>query len=650
MHYVCVAWTCSNTPGLSFGVKQKIISGVLTVLLAVFFILPHHFVGLISLLMLITGYMWFGIVYIYFMFVMLALAVQLIFKIAKKSINKKFSYFVIGAAALVVVFAVYSAFKAPSLTELEVVNNIRGTHNMKIVFITDTHFGGTVGVSRAKRLTQQVNALEPDFILFGGDIFEDTEDYIAEFVQAVKEMKAKKGKFGVPGNHEYYDGVVKSMDLFRKADIVPLQNTGKNIGPVTVLGVNDIVSSKISKDYFSKTVKNYSRITGFNILLSHTPLYFEEAAKNGANLMLSGHTHNGQIWPFKYFVRLRFKYLNGLYKYDNSELYVSSGTFYWGPALRLFTKNELVLITLKEENPPQEDSDEEFEEEFEEPEAEPVKRVPVSYDDIVGEPVKKKEEPKAEPKEVNVPVDLPLPQTPSVAPLEESEELQDEEEVNYDIQIVFEEPKKEKEPDPTIDKWPEADENFIPWSDVFQEPQADDVKKAKKEESKPAKVKEEKTAVKETENNGTVPAEAEETEEFSDILILDDVPENKKEEKSVKAAKKTAVKEDSGQQAAAQEPASEQQSSAEQSGKEEQKSVKEDDSSAATGEPKDKKDKKEKKNKKEKKKKSKDKKVKENTDTQAGKEQNAEPQNRQSAAETEQEPLDTEKAAETEKK
>ena len=108
MHYVCVAWTCSNTPGLSFGVKQKIISGVLTVLLAVFFILPHHFVGLISLLMLITGYMWFGIVYIYFMFVMLALAVQLIFKIAKKSINKKFSYFVIGAAALVVVFAVYS--------------------------------------------------------------------------------------------------------------------------------------------------------------------------------------------------------------------------------------------------------------------------------------------------------------------------------------------------------------------------------------------------------------------------------------------------------------------------------------------------------------------------------------------------------------
>ena len=77
--------------------------------------------------------------------------------------------------------------------------------------------------------------------------------------------------------------------------------------------------------------------------------------------MLSGHTHNGQIWPFKYFVRLRFKYINGLYRNDNSNLYVSSGTFYLGPALRLFTKNELVLITLKEENYEEETPEENYE-------------------------------------------------------------------------------------------------------------------------------------------------------------------------------------------------------------------------------------------------------------------------------------------------
>lgn len=538
MHYVCVAWTCTNTPHLSFALKQKIISVILTFVLAVFFILPHHMVGLLSHLMLIIGDMWFGILYIYFMFVMAALAVQFVFKLFKHPLKIKLGYWIIGISALVVFAGIFTALKTPSVTELEIITNISGTHNTKILFITDTHFGGTVTASRAKKLTKQVNALAPDFILFGGDIFEDTEDYIAEYVQAVKQMKAKKGKFGVPGNHEYYEGVVKTMDLFRKADITPLQNTGKDLGSITLIGVNDIVSSNISEEYLSKTVKNYSRTNDFNILISHTPLYFEAAAKNGINLMLSGHTHNGQIWPFKYFVRLRFKYINGLYRNDNSNLYVSSGTFYWGPALRLFTKNELVLITLKEENYEEETPEEDYQE-YEEEESlqKPAKRVPVSYDDIVGTTPKKKEEPKPEPKEEKTePVDLPVPQSPSIAPAEEGEDL-NEEDVSYDIQIIFEDPKKEKKPDTKIDKWPEM-ESFIPWSDVFHEPQHSETEKAKTEENEPVKSKEEKPAVKETQPKQESPVK-EETEEFSDILIFDSSEPDVKE-----AGQKTDLLED----------------------------------------------------------------------------------------------------------
>ena len=540
MHYICIAWTCNNTQHLSFGLKQKIISGVLTVVLVVFFILPHHMVGLLSFLMLICGYMWFGILYIYFMFVMVALAVQFVFKLAKHPLKIKLGYWIIGVASLVTLISIYTALKAPSVTELEIITSTPGTHNTKILFIADTHFGGTVTASRAKKLTEQVNALAPDFILFVGDIFEDTEDYIAEYVQAVKQMKAKKGKFGVPGNHEYYTGVIKTMDLFRKADITPLQNIGKDLGSVTLIGVNDIVSSKISEEYLAKIVKNYSRTTDFNILMSHTPLYFEAAAKNGINLMLSGHTHNGQIWPFKYFVRLRFKYLNGLYRYDNSNLYVTSGTFYWGPALRLFTKNELVLITLKEENYEEQTAEEDyFEDEQEElPVVKPEKRVPVSYDDIVGTKPQKKEEPKSEPKELKMePIDLPLPQSPSIAPSEGPEDLP-EEEVNYDIQIIFEEPKKEKKPDTTIDKWPEI-QDFIPWTDVFHEPQADEPEKIKTEEENPVKTKEDKPAVKETETK-QFPIVKEEAEEFSDILIFEDTP-SATETKTKKSVKGTAV-------------------------------------------------------------------------------------------------------------
>ena len=138
------------------------------------------------------------------------------------------------------------------------------------------------------------------------------------------------------------------MELFRKADITPLQNKFKTEGPINIIGINDILASGLEEEHFIKVLDNEVMVNKFNILLSHTPLYFELAVDNGVNLMLSGHTHNGQLWPFNYLVRLKFKYLHGLFKYKDGSLYVSSGTFYWGPALRFRTSNEIALITLKE--------------------------------------------------------------------------------------------------------------------------------------------------------------------------------------------------------------------------------------------------------------------------------------------------------------
>jgi len=81
--------------------------------------------------------------------------------------------------------------------------------------------------------------------------------------------------------------------------------------------------------------------------MTHTPLFFEEAAKNGIDLMLSGHNHNGQIWPFNFLVRLTNPYLYGHFKSGRANLFVTSGTFFWGPPLRFLTNNEIVFITLK---------------------------------------------------------------------------------------------------------------------------------------------------------------------------------------------------------------------------------------------------------------------------------------------------------------
>ncbi len=83
------------------------------------------------------------------------------------------------------------------------------------------------------------------------------------------------------------------------------------------------------------------------VLLAHDPLTFKEAARRGVDLQLSGHTHGGQLWPFKYLVRLSTPFVAGYYRLGTSQLYVSRGTGFWGPAMRLFAPAEIAEITLR---------------------------------------------------------------------------------------------------------------------------------------------------------------------------------------------------------------------------------------------------------------------------------------------------------------
>lgn len=349
MHYVAVAWTCLNTPFLSFNLFAKILPIFMTLFFFAAFIVPHQVHNDFTYILQITANSWLGVLFLYFITVMAAMLLQLIFKLIGHPITFSLGPLVILAALVLTSVGVSRALKEPKITELTITTETPGTDGIKIVQVSDTHFGATVTPSRAAKLTKQINALEPDLILFTGDIFEDTGRYTPLFVENVKAMKAKLGKFGVTGNHEYYGGIMKNMDLFREAGITPLQNKTVQAGKINIVGINDILSSGIKPQYFEEiiragTVSN----NNYNLLLSHTPLYLEEAANNKIDLMLSGHTHNGQIWPFKYLTGLRFKNLYGLYKKGKTNLYVTSGAFYWGPALRLGTKNELPVITLKE--------------------------------------------------------------------------------------------------------------------------------------------------------------------------------------------------------------------------------------------------------------------------------------------------------------
>ena len=141
------------------------------------------------------------------------------------------------------------------------------------------------------------------------------------------------------------------MGLFEEANFTLLRNEWTEIKPGLVLaGVDDLTGrgrNTQSGDPISQAL--VGRLPGATILLSHTPWQVERAAKAGVGLMLSGHTHGGQIWPFDYLVRSRYPLLEGRYEVDGMTVIVCRGTGTWGPRMRLWHPSEILHVTLRGE-------------------------------------------------------------------------------------------------------------------------------------------------------------------------------------------------------------------------------------------------------------------------------------------------------------
>ena len=156
-------------------------------------------------------------------------------------------------------------------------------------------------------------------------------------------MRRAKNIYFINGNHEYYlkDHEYKIKNL-AKYNLKVLKNTTKQIGEINLIGIDDLETPINKVSYVNDLIKE----NFFNIVICHKPDIWDDL-KNNIDLMLSGHTHNGQIFPFNLIVKLKFKYIYGLYKNNLSKLYVSSGSGCWGPRLRLGSSNEIVHIRLK---------------------------------------------------------------------------------------------------------------------------------------------------------------------------------------------------------------------------------------------------------------------------------------------------------------
>jgi len=215
--------------------------------------------------------------------------------------------------------------------------------------MSDLHLGSQLGGKWLAKRVAQVQAERPDLVVLLGDIFEGHGASPGTLLPVLRRLSAPLGVWAVPGNHEFYGGVATNMNLISSAGVQVLRNRWIEVRPRLILaGIDDLTAAHRSgriDDFISQALAD--RPPGATVLLSHTPWQAETAARSGVNLMLSAHTHGGQIWPLGYLIRIVYPLLEGRYDVEGMPVIVCRGTGTWGPRMRLWRPGEILRITLR---------------------------------------------------------------------------------------------------------------------------------------------------------------------------------------------------------------------------------------------------------------------------------------------------------------
>ncbi len=254
-----------------------------------------------------------------------------------------------GAAALVGFGAsgvgLASALSPVAVTRVKVAIQklAQGGEGYRIVQISDIHVGSTIGKGFIEGIVERVNALKPDMVAITGDLVDGSVEELAEHVAPLAKLRAKEGVFFVTGNHEYYSGAAAWIAHLGKLGVRVLRNEHVKLDAFDLAGIDD-PTSRESDLRRALAGRDDSRAC---VLLAHQPRSVLEADELGVDLQLSGHTHGGQMFPWNLFVRLQQPFIAGLHKLARAQIYVSRGTGWWGPPMRVGAPAEITEIELR---------------------------------------------------------------------------------------------------------------------------------------------------------------------------------------------------------------------------------------------------------------------------------------------------------------
>lgn len=254
-------------------------------------------------------------------------------------------------------YGIASALGDPQIHDVEVKlpRLPRALSGLTIAQITDLHVGRTIGEAEVRRVVEETNRLRPDVIAITGDLVDGSVRALQREVAPLARLSARYGVFFVTGNHEYYSGAVSWVEHLRSLGMRVLRNERLEIGDrgasLDLAGIDDWRSRGMAPGHGPDLAK---ALAGRDperalVLLAHQPRGVEEGARAGVELQVSGHTHGGQIFPFTLATAMVYPYLHGLYDVKGvrgSQIFVSRGTGFWGPPIRLGSPPEIARIVL----------------------------------------------------------------------------------------------------------------------------------------------------------------------------------------------------------------------------------------------------------------------------------------------------------------
>jgi predicted MPP superfamily phosphohydrolase len=264
------------------------------------------------------------------------------------------NYGVVAAAALTTGYGIAEAKQTPQVKRVP----IKFDHlppeldGFRIVQLTDIHVNPTFRRAAVEDIVGVVNTLDADIVVLTGDLVDGSVAQLGFDVAPLKQINSVSGNFFVTGNHEYYSGVIEWIEEVKRLGFTVLLNEhlviSRGQARMVLAGVTDYRGGNFLTSHRSDPQKslNGAPPADVKILLAHQPKNIFDAAKAGYDLQISGHTHGGQFFPWNLLVGFSQPYVSGLHTHQNTRIYVSRGTGYWGPPLRVGSPSEITLIKL----------------------------------------------------------------------------------------------------------------------------------------------------------------------------------------------------------------------------------------------------------------------------------------------------------------